>query len=171
MKANLSSPCISSIKTSVSLGAARRSCKASVSTAPTSFLSTRTVAFMLRYSRWTRLLPCRGSRVNLRRLRRPSRPESYALYTPPYKVLRCAPTARIARGSRVPVRPARPWGFGVRETLTASRASAASRDGDAQPVVNLQRIGILDVQHPAWAIGFRFGRRVQDERTHGDDAA
>jgi hypothetical protein len=37
--------------------------------------------------------------------------------------------------------------------------------------VNLQRIGVLDVQHPASVIGFRFGRRVQDERTHGDDAA
>jgi hypothetical protein len=35
------------------------------------------------------------------RSRRPSRPESYALDTTPYKVLRCAPTARIARGSRV----------------------------------------------------------------------
>ena len=80
----------------------------------------------------------------------------------PTPKVRCAPP-RIARGSRLPVSSCKAWGVGVRETLTASRPSAAiwqlrdgrktrpsrpSRDGDAQPVVNLQRIGVLDVQTP-----------------------
>ena len=67
-------------------------------------------------------------------------------------------------------RPARALGVGVRETLTAPRPSAASgnyvmagrlrpsrasRDGDAQPLVDLQRIDVLNVQHPARMIGFR----------------
>jgi len=51
--------------------------------------------------------------------------ESYALVTAPYKVLRCAPTARIAPGSSVSLLSARLSGVGVRETLTAPRPSAA----------------------------------------------
>ena len=60
------------------------------------------------------------------RFRRPSRPESYALDTTPYKVLRCAPTARIrARLARV-ISSCNDPGVGVRETLTAPRPSAVS---------------------------------------------
>jgi hypothetical protein len=94
----------------------------------------------------------------------------YALDTTPYKVLRFAPTARIrARLARV-IFFCNDLGVGVRETLTAPRPiaasgnyvmagklrpSPASRDGDAQPVVDLQRIDVLNVQHPARMIGFR----------------
>ena len=89
--------------------------------------------------------------------------------------------ARLARVSLV----LDDCGVRVRETLTAPRRariwqlrdgrksgpSGASRDGDAQAISEVQRIDVLDVQHPTWQVAFRLGRRVEDERAHGDDAA
>ena len=45
------------------------------------------------------------------------------------------------------------------------------RHRQLQTIIQRQRIGVLDVQHAAPAIGLRFGRRVDDERPHRDDAA
>ena len=67
--------------------------------------------------------------------------------------------------ARLSLTETRAYGAGRLGTL------AALRGGDAEPVANLQRIGILDVQHPARLVGFRLRRRVQDEWTHADDAS
>ena len=48
------------------------------------------------------------------------------------------------------------------------RPSRASRDGDAQRVVDLQGINVLDVQHSARAIGFRLGHLKSDLPTYID---
>ena len=99
------------------------------------------------------------------RLRRPSRPESVrtrhdAVQGSPLRSDRAH--SRAARACHF--RPARRWGVGVRETLTASRPSAAIwqlRDGRKTPPFSrvtrwrcaarrhLQRINGTNVQHPA----------------------
>ena len=56
---------------------------------------------------------------------RPSRPASYALGRAPYKVLRYAPTARVAPGSRLSLQFGRSTASGEPETLTAPHPSAA----------------------------------------------
>jgi len=45
-----------------------------------------------------------------------------------------------------------------------------SGDGELQPVSELKRTGIFDVEHPPAPVGLDFGRRVNQERTHRDHA-
>jgi len=47
--------------------------------------------------------------------------------------------------------------FLLRHMAGRLATNRASRDGEAQPLVHLQRIGVLNVQHPAGLIGFRLG--------------
>jgi hypothetical protein len=45
------------------------------------------------------------------------------------------------------------------------------RENQLETVVDLQRVGILDVQHAARMVADRLGRGVQDQRAHRHDTA